>query len=131
MGSYFPPSKTNYQPIFQPPSIVFSLMWTYITLAFGGVTASVLQNENANKFTIIMFYLVLLLTLNSWLVLNYFNHYQKSFYLLLTTTFIAISYLSYLATINTKYFWFLLPLPLWLVIATALNATIYDYYAKQ
>ena len=128
VGYYFPPSKTEYQPVFQPPSVVFSIVWTYVTLALGGVTVTALLRSASS---VLIFYFLLLLALNGWLVLNYFHYYRESFYLLLLTSFIAIVYQFYLAYLKIPYSFLLLPLPFWLVLATALNGSIYDYYAQR
>ena len=131
VGYYFPPSKTEYKPVFQPPSFVFSIVWTYVTIALGCITVSALLQKNKPISSILVFYFLLVLTLNGWLVLNYFHYYKESFYLLLVTSFIAIVYQFYLGYLKIPYSFLLLPLPFWLVLATALNGSNYDYYAQR
>lgn len=128
VGRYFPPSSTSYQPIFQPPGWVFAVVWTYVTLALGGVSVQALRHVDSS-WVIAIFYSLFLLTLNGWLVVNYYQYYKEGFYLLISTCFLAIIYQMYLGWKRVPSSFLLLPFPFWLVIASCLNATIYDHYS--
>ena len=70
--------------------------------------------------------------LNVWLILNNERKYKSSFWLLILSCFTSIMYLMYLNyNSKNKNILFLLPLPLWLVLASTLNAVIYDYNYKR
>ena len=126
MGFFFNPGGgTQYKPIFQPPNWLFGLIWTYITLSFGIVSAKAYKTIKS-KHTLLILYFILLLLLNLWLVLNDKKLYKQSFWLLVITSWVSIIYLMYLANNNVKYIWWLLPLPFWLILASCLNGVIYD-----
>ena len=153
-GLFYPVKPQTIRPVFQPPNWVFSLVWTYITLALGFITnmfykkvqnltvstnnwPGLLTNMVTSKtfvlerFTIMSFYFTILVLLNSWLVFNYNKSYQVSFYVLVSSCFISIMYVSYLCYIsygidNRYLVFFLLPLPFWLCVASCLNGVIYQ-----
>ena len=115
---------------FQPPSWVFGPMWTYLTLALGIVTANVLRSINGKQPLvrrcqpyILAFYFFLVACLVGWLILYHYSRTTECFWLLVVTTYLAIGYMVYLARCRTKASWVaaLMPLPFWLVLATALN----------
>ena len=103
---------------FQPPSWVFGPMWTYLTLALGIVTANSMKQPY-----VLPFYFLLIAGLVGWLVLYHYRRTTESFWLLVVTTYLAISYVIHLSRCRVKAVWVaaLLPLPFWLVLATALN----------
>ena len=153
-GLKYPVKEQIIKPVFQPPNWVFSVVWTYITLALGFITNTfykkiktmtittgtwpgLLTNMVISKtfvlerFIIMFFYFTILVLLNSWLVLNYNNSYEASFYVLVSSCFISIMYISYLCYIShgidKRYLvFFLLPLPFWLCVASCLNGVIYQ-----
>ena len=153
-GIKYPVKEQIIKPVFQPPNWVFSVVWTYITLALGFIT-NIFYSKNktytistgnwpglltnmvntktfaVERFIIMSFYVTILLLLNGWLILNYNDSYETSFYVLVLSCFISIMYLSYLCYIshgiNYRYLVFLLlPLPFWLCIASCLNGVIYQ-----
>lgn len=126
VGYYYPPSTIDYTPVFQPPSPVFSIVWTYVTLALGLITNYALKRVD-NKGSILLFYSILIVALNGWLILNDNKDYKLGFYVLLFTCFMSILYQTFLGFHQIKPSVLLLPLSFWLVIATALNGTIYDH----
>ena len=133
-GFFFPVNKKMYKPVFQPPSWIFGIMWLYITIAFGFVTYNFYKNsvEKSKKIIIIILYSLILLMLNVWLILNNKGKYKSSFWLLIISCFTSIMYLMYLNyNSKNKNILFLLPLPLWLVLASTLNAVIYDYNCRR
>jgi tryptophan-rich sensory protein len=123
VGNYFPPSKQEYRPVFQPPGWVFGVVWTYITLVFGFVSAKAIDKS---KGVVGLFYVVLLALLNGWLVINSKKWYEVGFNWLFITSCISISYIVYLGYIGEKSGVLLWPMSFWLVVATALNGVIYD-----
>lgn len=131
-GRLFPmPRETrDTRAPFQPPSWVFGPMWTYLTLALGIVTANVLRSINGKQPLIrryqpyiLTFYFFLVACLVGWLVLYHYQRTTESFWLLVVTTYLAIGYVIYLTRCRVKTLWVaaLVPLPFWLVLATALN----------
>lgn len=115
---------------FQPPSWVFGPMWTYLTLALGFITACILRSINGTRPLvrrcqpyILAFYFLLVAGLIGWLILYHYQRTTESFWLLVVTTYLAIGYIVYLARCRAKTIWIaaLMPLPFWLVLATALN----------
>ncbi len=154
-GIKYPVKQQIIKPVFQPPDWVFSVVWTYITLALGFITnmfykkvntitistsnwPGLLTNMVINKtfvlerVIIMCFYFIILLLLNSWLVLNYNDSYEASFYVLVFSCFISIMYVCYLCYISYGVddrfqVVFLLPLPFWLCIASCLNGVVYQY----
>ena len=141
VGRLFPmdpkESRPDNKPPFQPPSYVFGIVWTYLTIALGAVTAYVLhssastgnkRNVNATfKPTIVLLFFSLLGCLNGWLPLFYYKRYAECFWLLVFTTYLSVAYLVTLAyaRINPIAIAALAPLSMWLVLATALNGTKY------
>ena len=153
-GLKYPVKEQIVQPVFQPPDWVFSVVWTYITLALGVITnmfynkVKKLTISTSNwpglltnmvitetlvleRFIIMSFYFTILVLLNSWLVFNYNNSYEVSFYVLVSSCFISIMYVCYLCYIsdgidNRYLVFFLLPLPFWLCVASCLNGVIYQ-----
>ena len=135
-GMYFPVGKPLIRPVFQPPNWVFGTVWTYIALTLGYVTYNILNEKtkyNVRK-NILILYFTILLMLNGWLVLNYYNLYSESFWLLVISCFISIIYVVYLKSLNnnsSNLVWLLLPLPFWLVLASCLNGVTYDYSTRK
>lgn len=132
-GIFYPVGIYNHRPVFQPPNWFFGVAWTYITLSLGFITNNIIQqkiNDNVKKNILFLFILILFL-LNGWLILNYYNLYKESFWLLVISCFTSIVYIIYLSSLNNynskNLVWFLLPLPFWLVLASCLNGVIYDY----
>ena len=153
-GLKYPVKDQIIKPVFQPPSWAFSLIWTYITLALGFITNMFYTKIKVNNspaghwpglltnmvtqstvyfehFVIMLFYFVILILLNSWLVVNYNKLYETSFYVLVSSCFISITYVCYLCYISQgidgRYLVvFLLPLPFWLCVASCLNGVIYQ-----
>lgn len=127
LGALFPPSDTEYTPTFQPPGWVFGVVWTYVSLAFGLVSAFAASRHSEHIYTTIAFYVIVLSGLLAWLPVNHAKEYAAGFGLLLYTAFLAIGYLGYLGALRVGWSLVaLLPLPFWLVIAASLNAVIYD-----
>ena len=129
IGNYYPADKQPYRPIFQPPNIVFPIIWTYISLVFGIVTILSLKKNN-NCITII-YYLAILTCLLCWLPINYYKYYELGFWLLLITSYISVLYIIFLSITGIRQYIFLLPMPFWLIIATALNGVILDKYYSR
>jgi tryptophan-rich sensory protein len=125
LGIFFPADKQPYRPIFQPPNLVFPIIWTYITLAFGILTSYSLDKV-IHKIVLLGFYFVILSLLNIWLVLNSNEKYQEAFYLLVSTSYLSVLYLMYLSYEKISGVLFLVPLPFWLILASCLNGVIYD-----
>ena len=153
-GIKYPVKQEITKPVFQPPDWVFSVVWTYITLALGFITNMFYKKVKAQtistgnwpglltnmviiktfvfeRIIIMSFYFIILVLLNSWLVLNYNDSYEASFYILVSSCFISIMYVCYLCYmsygINNRYLvFFLLPLPFWLCVASCLNGVIYQ-----
>ena len=125
VGYKYPVDKQPFRPIFQPPNWVFPLIWTYVSLALGFITALSFEKKNYRCLNI-GFYLLILAGLLSWLPVNYCQNYKFGFGILLATCFVAISYILILGFQNLTSAVFLLPLPFWLVIASCLNGVIYD-----
>lgn len=126
LTGYFYPVKQPYTPIFQPANIVFPIIWTYITLSFGLVTAKCLP-KLTNSSIVLLLYFIILISLNIWLYIYSLGRFDISFYQLLITSFISVIYLNYFAYDRLKLGLFLLPLPFWLITATSLNGVIYDH----
>lgn len=121
-GKLFP-IKQSYKPIFQPPDWVFPIIWSYNTLSLGFITNQILKTHN-NPFIYILYFSIVF-CLNYWLYLNSKSKIKKSFYLLVVTTYLSILYCIFLTNYsNLSYV--LLPLPLWLTLASCLNGVIYD-----
>lgn len=125
LGKFYPANKQPYYPIFQPPNIVFPIIWTYITLTFGILTSYSL-NKVKNKSILLGLYFIILIFLNIWLVINSYENFKEGFYLLIITSYISILYMMYLSYEKIKGVLFLLPLPFWLILASCLNGVIYD-----
>jgi len=139
VGRLFPmdpkESRPDNKPPFQPPSYVFGIVWTYLTIALGVVTAYVYSTSFGNKrkvntpfkLAIILLFFSLLACLNGWLPLFYYKKYAECFWLLVFTTYLSIVYLVTLAYARIKPIAIaaLAPLSMWLVLATALNGTKY------
>ncbi len=132
-GILFPVSKNKVKPVFQPPDWVFGLIWPIITLTLGFITNLYLESSKIKinrKNNILKIYFLIIICLVSWLYLNYNHLVKQSFYLLVFTAYISIVFLIYLVSSNDnrikKYVWFLLPMPFWLVLASCLNAVIYN-----
>lgn len=125
-GAVFPPSSTAIRPVFQPPNWVFPVAWTYITTAFGYVTAQYLEDSDADtRRQLVAFYATILLGLVSWLPVNYYKFYKLAFGLIILSCWLSIAYLVYLGRLrDTHEVWVLLPLPFWLVVASCLNGVI-------
>lgn len=135
IGYLYPISMTQIRPVFQPPNWVFSLVWTYILISLGVISVKIFKIKMSNKkFNILLFlYLSLIGLLNMWLIINHYKLYKNAFWTLILSTFISIIYLLQLGITSKNKFdprliWLLLPLPFWLVIASSLNAVIYDHY---
>lgn len=128
-GRLFPMPREPREPRdapFQPPSWVFGPVWTYLTLALGLVTAGILRSNSKlqrKSYAFYAFYVILVACLVGWLILYHYQLFIQSFWLLVVTTYIAISYVVYMAKCRVKSSWImaLIPLPFWLVLATALN----------
>lgn len=130
VGRLFPMPRDEKTAPFQPPSWAFGPVWSYLTLVLGVVTACMLRAINGTRPLvrrcqpyILFFYLLLVACLVAWLILYHYGRTTESFWLLVFTTYVAIGYLVYMARCRAKALWVaaLFPLPLWLVLATALN----------
>ena len=127
LGTIFPPSDTEYTPVFQPPGWVFGVVWTYVSLALGLVSAFTIYTYSKYASTTIAFYALILSGLLVWLPINHSKEYGMGFGTLLCTAFLTIGYMGYLGDLGVRWHVVvLLPLPFWLVIAAALNGVIYD-----
>ena len=131
----YPMNMKQIKPVFQPPNWFFSVIWTYILLSLGIISVKIFKIKMSNKKfnRLLALYLCILGLLNMWLIINHFRLYKAGFWTLIVTTFISIIYLIQLGMtaknkFNPKLVWLLLPLPFWLVLASSLNAVIYDYY---
>lgn len=129
-GRVFPPGKDTYKPVFQPPNWVFGVVWAYVSIAFGGVTA-VAWNKLSDPTFILLFYVLILLGLLVWLPLSTFKRYACSFALLVCLSFLTIGYVVYLSHKQVIECIALLPLPFWLILASCLNGVIYDRQSKE
>ena len=124
-GQFYPADNQPYRPVFQPPNWVFPVIWSYITLSFGLTNVIALDKVN-NPFILVTFYLVILFMLNFWLYLNSENLFKTGFYWLLITAYISVLYLCFLVNQKFNLWYFNIPLSFWLIIASCLNAVIYD-----
>ena len=124
VGRLFPIPSDIYKPIFQPPNWVFPIIWTYITLTFGILSAYAFKKTK--NVSILVFYFILLGLLNSWLVINHYKLYKQGFIVLILTTYTSILYLYFLINKKIKFTLLLLPFPFWLILASCLNGVIYD-----
>ena len=128
-GYVFPAGQQNYRPVFQPPNWVFPIVWTYVSLALGLITAIALETVSGPYVP--LFYSSILIGLLAWLPINYYKYYQTAFIVLILLSFLSISYITYLSYQRVMECIALLPLPFWLVIASCLNGVIYDYFSAQ
>ena len=114
----FPVRQDNYRPSFQPPNYVFPIMWIYISLSLGLVRG----------YTKISTYLLLSILglFISWTILQHFEQNAYSFSVLILVTMVSIVYVIRLSQEIGDQIWYLLPLPLWLVIASVLSGVIYE-----
>jgi tryptophan-rich sensory protein len=131
VGARFPAGVPAYSPVFQPPGWVFGVVWTYVSLTFGIVTAMAIRHatDYGVRLGVYAFYFVILLGLVIWLPINHDKNYKTSFGVLLGTTWLTIVYLLYLSAVVRVEVWplvALLPMPFWLVLASCLNGVIYD-----
>ena len=102
-GLKYPVQKQIVKPVFQPPDYVFSIVWTYITLMLGIITNMCFtMSSKFHRIVIMIFYITLLILLNGWLVLNYYEKYALSFYTLLVSCYISITYICYLFYISNR-----------------------------
>lgn len=129
-GRLFEMPKNNIQAVFQPPGWVFGIVWTYLTLALGGVSAYALKTIRTKKAKQIIWimYLVIMFGLLAWLPLYSEKNYSACFWLLIATTYASILYVWYLgySHIRPLLVAALFPLPFWLVIASCLNGVTYN-----
>jgi tryptophan-rich sensory protein len=132
IGYYYPPSNQILlqKPIFQPPSWVFSIIWTYITISFGYISVDALYTL-PNKKIIFLFYSIIFILLNLWLIVNSNKRVKEGFYILLATSYISILYLMYLSSKLYKNTIYLIILPFWLIVATCLNGVIYNNISQK
>ena len=133
LGRAFPPSRApsgrqEYRPVFQPPSWVFGVVWTIVSLALGGVTAVALERLPGRAPCVLAFYASLLAGLLAWLPLNHYEHYRATFYLLVALAFLSVLYVVYLSCYRVPEGLALLPLAFWLIFASCLNGVIYDHH---
>ena len=137
-GIIIPVGETPYQPVFKPPNEVFGIVWTYVTLSLGYVsylyyTRFLIEKKRS---AMLYYYGIVLFLLDFWLVLNYYRMYAIAFWELVISSYVSILYLLFLINNaktrdSTKYVYFLLPLPFWLVLASCLNGVIYDYVSRH
>ena len=126
LGTIFPAGNQEYKPVFQPPGWVFSVIWTVVTVVFGGVTVIALDRLADDPY-VLLFYTGILLGLLLWLPLNSNKHYQAGFYLLVALSYLSISYIAYLSYHRIMESLLLLIMPFWLIFASCLNGVIYNY----
>lgn len=125
LGYFFPAGRQVYKPVFQPPSWVFGLVWTIVSLAFGFTTAIALDKMTHHAY-IYVFYTTILLGLLAWLPLNSYKQYGISFYLLVGLSYLSLCYVAYLSYQRVMEWIALLPLSFWLIFASCLNGVIYN-----
>lgn len=115
----FPVRRDNYRPSFQPPNFIFPIIWVYIAISMG------LVRGNTRISNYLFFSILILFVL--WTILQYYENYGYSFLTLLVVTCISIVYMVTLSReIGDHKTFYLLPLPVWLVIASTLSGTIYE-----
>lgn len=129
-GRLFEMPKNDVRAAFQPPGWVFGVVWTYLTLALGCVSAQALKtvaSKNARR-VIWSMYSAIMFGLLAWLPLFSKTNYRACFWLLVATTYASISYVWYLGYCRVRPLVAaaLLPLPFWLVLACCLNGVTYN-----
>ena len=124
IGKFFPANNQPYHPVFQPPNWVFPVIWTYITITFGLVTYDAL-NKTSQKDIVLLLYSMILICLNGWLIINSNKNYKRAFYILVSTSVLTTIYLIFISQ-WTHSVYALIPMCIWLVLASALNGVIYD-----
>jgi len=126
-GRLYPMKEDTYQSKFEPPSWVFGVVWTYLTLSFGYVSARVIFNSKGwERKSVIWFYVSILVGLVLWLPLFYYKRYANSFWLLIMITYMSIGYVMLLSYMKRKEVVALVPLCMWVALASCLNGVIYD-----
>lgn len=114
---------------FTPPSWVFSVVWAYLTLALGWVTAWTLHQHRfagAGAAVALALYAAVTLLWSAWIVVDHRERESgggstASFCVLLASLVAVSAYLVALGYMRQHHLWLLFPACLWLGVAAALS----------
>jgi len=117
-------TKPSKDPVIQPPNWIFSVVWTYLTLALGIVTAVFLYQMNNDvpaQFCLVAVYSCILITWVCWMALYPVSH-KLGFVSLLVSIAFSVSFLIILSLYGKLYVWAFFPVCIWLAYAASINA---------
>ena len=120
-------------PIIQPPKWMFSVVWTYLTLALGIVLAVFLYQTNKNSMAQLgplILYGLILITWVCWMALYPVSR-RLGFVCLLTSLAVSVAFLMMLSTSGKLYVYAFFPVCLWLAYAASLNAVMIENESRS
>lgn len=133
-GSIFPMSPDVYSPAIQPPGWMFGVVWFYLTVAFGVVSAIALKHKTVrgipSRQVVQGLYASILSGLVAWLPIFYHKHYAASLGVILVLSVLSVIYVMWLSYIRCGGATALIPLCAWLTVAACLNSVIYEVASR-
>ena len=115
-------------PSFQPPGYVFPIVWTYLSLALGIVTAYHLYvRESAIELVPpVVLYAIVVILWCAWMP-AFKNSREAGLVVLVASLAAVVAYLMVMGMCRQYYAWFVFPACIWLGVAAALNGSVIDH----
>lgn len=126
LGRVFPTNSVSYnKPSFQPPNQVFGLVWAYLSLALGILTAYHLctRTKTIELVPVFVLYLLVLGLWCAWLPVFTVNR-TWSLVVLIASLVAVVAYLIVLGMCRQHQLWWMFPACIWLGLAAAMNGAI-------
>lgn len=131
VGRIFPVNQKE-KIIFQPPSYVFGIVWSIVSILLGFVTAQ--YYLRTQKWIVLVFYFGLLVLWSLWIILNFYEKKIWSLCTILTSLILLMMYVSffiYERHLNIATVVFSVIALGWLSFACALNGADTHNYLKS